>query len=629
MSTERPIIDHVASTSPDFAAERLADMRALFPDAFAEGKVDLVKLRALLGEAVDTRPERYTFTWAGKRDAMRLLQEAGRGTLVPMPGQSIHWDRTKNLFIEGDNLEVLKLVRRAYDQRVKLIYIDPPYNTGNDFIYPDDYSQPLDAYLRLTGQRSQDGRAMTTESERAGRFHSAWLSMMYPRMMLARSLLRDDGAIWISIDDTEMANLRSLCNEIFGEENFVATFIWQKRTTRENRRVFSFDHDYLVCFARNKESFQRERNFLPMSEEVLARYKNPDDDPRGPWQSVSLNVQSGHATEDQFYKVTTPSGRIVGFDRGDTRAWSITKPRFLELLADKRVTFGNDGDNVPREKVFLSEARQGLTPHTLWTAEEVGTNDEAKKAVTELFPEGGVDTITPKPLALLERIIDISTKEGDIIVDFFAGTASTAAALLRKELSEAKKRHFLLVQVPEPTPEGSAAKRNGFSTIADVGRERLRREIQRLVDRAQTEVLMESQDLGFRVFKLAASHIKQIPDLDPSRTTQDQYIDQMKLMVDPLIDGWTPEGLVWEVAIREGYPLTSKIERLRIPDLSVWRVTSDVDGQTFCICLNSKITLDQLKPMGLTKDDLFIARDTALDDTAQANLALQCRLKTL
>ena len=489
----------VATTSADFLAEQIVRLKELFSEAFTEDKVDFDKLRATLGDLVDDGPERYIFTWAGKRDAIRLLQTPTRATLVPCREESVNFDTTQHLFIEGDNLEVLKLLYKPYFGRVKMIYIDPPYNTGQDFIYPDNYADPLATYLQLTGQQDAEGNLLTSNPETSGRYHSAWLSMMYPRLFLARQLLREDGAVWISIDDVEVSNLRLICNEIFGEENFVASFIWEKRITRENRRVFSFNHDFILCYARNKDLFQAERNLLPLSEEVLQRYSNPDNDPRGDWQSVSLNAQAGHATPAQFYTITTLGGREVAAPPG--RCWSVTKERMQELIAGNRVWFGPDGNNIPRLKVFLSEARSGLTPHTLWKAREVGTNDSAKKALIELF-SGEAVYDTPKPVGLIKRIVQISTasSEEDMVLDFFAGSCATAQAVLDLNREDGGNRRFVVVQLPEPTDNPQ------FPTIADIGKERIRRVIARMKQENEGQLPLldtreTTEDLGFKVFK--------------------------------------------------------------------------------------------------------------------------------
>jgi len=626
----------VQTETPDITAEQRARLKELFPEAFTEGKVDFEKLRATLGDFVDDGPERYRFTWAGKRDAIRMLQMPTRATLVPCREESLNFDETQHIFIEGDNLEVLKLLYKPYFGRVKMIYIDPPYNTGHDFIYPDNYADPLGVYLQLTGQQDAEGNLLTSNPETSGRYHSAWLSMMYPRLFLARQLLREDGAVWISIDDVEAANLRVICNEIFGEENFVATFIWEKRTTRENRRVFSFNHDFILCYARNKDFFQVSRNLLPLSEEVLKRYSNPDNDPRGDWQSISLNAQAGHATPAQFYTIVTPGGRELAPPPG--RCWSVTKERLQELIADNRVWFGLDGNNVPRLKVFLSETRGGLTPHTLWKADEVGTNDSAKKALIELFAGEAVYD-TPKPVGLIKRIVQISTmpSEQDIILDFFAGSCTASQAVLELNREDGGNRRFIMVQLPEPTDNPE------FPTIADIGKERIRRVIAQMQQEREGQLPLDTretpEDLGFKVFKLAPSNYRPWRGVDEH--TPEAYEQQMALFLDPLVDGWTVEDVIYEVALKDrGYGLNCRIESLGTvrdpaqpgqppPRNVVYRITDPDKEQSCILCLADKIPPPLVRLLELDTTDAFICRDVALDDETAANLALQCRLKTI
>jgi len=424
-----PLDPKTDGASANILIENIERLKELFPEIVTEGKIDFDALRETLVDDIDDRPERYSFTWHGKSRARRIAQTPSTGTLRPRPEESVNWDTTQNIFIEGDNLEVLKLLQKSYHKRVKMIYIDPPYNTGKEFIYPDKYADNLETYLRYTGQLDDAGFKLTPNAETSGRYHTNWLNMMYPRLKLARNLLCDEGAVFISIDDTEVANLRKVCDEIFGEENFVTTFVWQKRTTRENRKVFSFNHDFILCFAKNKHLFQSARQLLPITDEVQERYANPDNDPRGDWQSVSLNAQAGPGRrKEQFYDVETSGGRIVSPPAG--RCWIVIRERMDELIADNRVWFGADGNNVPRQKIFLSESRDGLTPHTLWTADEVGTNDSAKKQITRLFD--GVSVFdTPKPVELVERIVQIATEPGDLVLDFFAGSAPLGEAVLR------------------------------------------------------------------------------------------------------------------------------------------------------------------------------------------------------
>lgn len=614
--TKQSKADSVARESASLPEDQLACLRSCFPEVFTEGKVDMEKLRDSLGDVTDSTPERYSFTWAGKKDAIRILQSPSRATLLPSRDESVVFDSTDNLFIEGDNLEVLKLLYKPYFGCVKMIYIDPPYNTGNDFVYPDNYTDPLATYLKLSGQKDGNGNHLTSNPETNGRYHSAWLSMMYPRLFLARQLLREDGVIWISIDYHEEPNLRQICNEILGEENFVSDFIWEKRTTRENRKVFSVNHDYILCYARNKDAFQASRKLLPLTEEALQRYANPDNDPRGEWQSVSLNAQAdARRRKEQFYEITTPGGRVVNPPSG--RCWIYTRDRMDELIADNRVWFGEDGKNVPREKVFRSEAKEGLTPHTLWTAAEVGTTDTAKKELIELF-DGMAVFDTPKPVPLLRRMVQISTSDNDIIVDFFAGTAATAHAVLQENKEDKGNRRFIMVQIPEPTPEDSVARKSGYKSIADIGKERIRRTLKQL----------DSKE-GFKIFKLAESNYR--PWTGVAERDAEALAKQMELMNDPLVENWTPESVLYEVAMKEaGYGLSVTAEHVAdVKKQDVQRVTDPEREQSFYLCLDDKISLDALAPLKLTQDDLFICRDNALDDTTAANLALQCRLKTI
>ena len=376
----------VARTSPDLTAELQSQLKSILPDAFAEGKIDFDKLRALLGSAVDTRQERFTFTWAGRGDAIATLQTPSRATLLPCPEESVDFDTTRNLFVEGDNLEVLKLLYKAYHQKVKLIYIDPPYNTGQDFVYPDDFRDPLAAYLKLTGQADAAGNLLTSNPETSGRYHSAWLSMMYPRLFLARQLLRDDGVIFVSIDDHEVHHLRMVMNEVFGEENFVATVLWQKVYSPKNSAMhFSEDHDYVVIYAREAEIWRP--NLLPRSEEANARYENSDNDPRGPWKPSDLTARNYYG-EGQ-YEVVGPKNQRFQPPRG--RYWVVNETRFKELDADNRIWWGDNGDNMPAQKRFLSEVKQGIVPQTMWFYDDVGHTQEAKKGTSRIrrFPRHG------------------------------------------------------------------------------------------------------------------------------------------------------------------------------------------------------------------------------------------------
>ena len=355
--------------SADLVAENIAQLKALFPDAFTEDRIDFDVLRQLLGDAVDDGEEKYGLNWHGKRRARRLALTSSTGTLRPCPEESVDWDTTQNLMIEGDNLEVLKLLQKSYAGKVKLIYIDPPYNTGKDFVYPDDYRDGVKNYLQITGQVDSNGHKLSSNTEASGRFHTDWLNMMYPRLKVARNLLQQDGIIFISLDDGEIDNLRKICSEIFGEENFVTTVIWQKKYAPQNdAKWLSDNHDYIVMVARQKEIWRP--NLLPRTDEANARYANPDNDPRGAWKSSGLDVKTYSAQYD--YEITVPSGRVVRPPAG--RVWAVGKARFNELVDDNRIWFGKSGNSVPSVKRFLSEVKDGMTPLTIWTYDEVGHN---------------------------------------------------------------------------------------------------------------------------------------------------------------------------------------------------------------------------------------------------------------
>lgn len=586
------IIEKMDGKSMDVVARNIEKMKALFPEVFTEGKIDFEILKEVLGNFVDNREERYSFTWNGKSQSRMIAQTQSCATLRPCSEESVDWEHSNNIFIEGDNLESLKLLQKSYHRRLKMIYIDPPYNTGKEFIYPDRYQDNINTYLRYTGQVDAEGFKFSPNTETSGRFHTNWLNMIYPRLKLARNLLSDDGSIWISIDDNEAANLIEVCKEIFGEENFVATFIWQKRTTRENRKVFSFNHDFIVCFARNKQAFELSRGFLPFTEEVRSRYGNPDNDKRGDWQSVSLNAQAGPGRrKEQFYSITTPGGRIVDPPAG--RCWIVTEDRMRELIDDGRVWFGEDGNNVPRLKNFLSEAKDGLTPHTLWLAGEVGTTDSAKRELTQLF--GGVSVFdTPKPVGLLERIVQIAMSPGDIAMDFFAGSAPLAEAIIKSNSLDNEKRRYILVQLPEKIdeslPQCDQIKAIGLLNIADIGKERIRK----CTAKIKEEHPDCKSDLGFKVFKLDSSNIKPWDvDFDLNADVLESYISNIK-------KDRTEADVLYEILIKYGLDLTLPIGEHTIAGEKVF----DIGMGALTVCLSKNITLDVVEGIARLKDEL-------------------------
>lgn len=587
MTTELPERFDLATESP--ADARLAALRELFPEVMRENKIDVDALRRSLGDWVDPGPERFGLTWPGKAECMRVIQEPSIGTLVPMPDESVDWDTTQNVIIEGENLEVLKLLQKAYYGKVKLIYIDPPYNTGKEFIYPDNFKEGLADYLRYSGQVDEEGFKLSANAETDGRYHSKWLTMMYPRLFLARNLLREEGVIFVSIDDHEVHNLRALMNELFGEENFITTFIWEKRTTRENRRAFSIAHDYIMCFARHKQAFESGRGLLPLSEEAANRYSNPDNDPRGEWQSVSLNAQAGHATKSQFYEITTPGGRVLNPPIG--RCWTVTEQRFRELVADNRVWFGADGMNVPRLKHFLSESREGLTPHTLWRASEVGTNDSATKHLNDLLGEDAAFD-TAKPVELLKRIVQIgSSAAGDIVLDFFAGSGTTGEAVMAASEADGVTRHFLLVQLPEPVEN------DRHSTITAITRERVRAAGAEL---ASAPTLGSTADHGFRSYMLASSNFRV---WDPSPATD--VAAQLELSVAHVKSDATRAAMLTELLLKAGYSLTSSVEQETFAGVPGYSVA----GGALFVCLSDALTIEAFEAMVAREPAMILVLD--------------------
>ena len=552
--------------------ENIKKIGELFPNCLTEtldenGRpqmaIDFDQLRQELSKNIVEGPEeRYQFTWPDKRNAIRLANAPTTDTLRPCREESVDFDNTQNLYIEGDNLEVLKLLRQNYLGKVKMIYIDPPYNTGNDFVYNDDFAQAAGEYVHNSGQEDEEGNRLVANTESNGRFHTDWLNMIYPRLKVAKDLLSDDGVIFISIDDNEMRNLKLLCDEIFGEQNFLSCFIWEKRTSRENRKVFSVNHDYILAFARHRISFEVYRGSLPYTEEIKKRYNNPDNDPRGVWQSVALTVQGGHGTKNQFYKIITPSGRVVDTPSG--LCWRYTEKRLKELIDDGRIYFGADGNNVPRLKVFLSEMEQGITPHTLWKSDEVGTNDSAKRELLALF-DGKSTFDTPKPVSLLKRFLEIANKEVDyFVLDFFSGSSTTAHAVMQLNAEDGGNRKFIMVQLPEVTDENSEAYKAGYKNICEIGKERIRRAGKKIKE--DSPLTTQNLDTGFRVLKLDSSNMNDVFYTPEAFTERDLFEDNIK-------GDRSDEDLLFQTMIELGIELSAKIVKKSIAGKTVWSVS--------------------------------------------------------
>lgn len=608
-------MDKVNRTSMAVNDERLKQLMDLFPEVISEGKIDFDKLRQALGEHADSRPERYSFTWAGKRDAMQAAQIPSRATLVPDREASVNFDETQNVFIEGDNLEVLKLLARPYFGRVKMIYIDPPYNTGNDFVYPDDYTDPLDAYLRMTGQKTGNGDLLTTNADTNGRYHSKWLSMMYPRLLLARQLLTIDGAIFISIDDNEVANLRLIMNEIFGEENFIAQFVWKSRQFPDARSVtkVSTDHEYILAYARHSE-FK-----LRGTERDETKFSNPDEDPRGTWMSRSmLGLATAEQRPNLHYDIIDPDTGH-SYPPPPETGWRYEKSRMQELISEKKVLFPSKPTGRPREKKFRSDLQDEFISFPSIVDDVFTAHGTAE--IRDIFGFQAFDF--PKPVELVKRIIEQITFNGDIIMDFFAGSASTAQAVYQLNREDGQTRRYILVQLPETINS------DNYPTLSELARERIRRSINQIREDQSGQLSVEQeQDLGFRAFRLTESNYS--PDPDPEALSEEAYAEQLALWADSLlVDGWDATDVIYEVALKEGYSLNIRVEEVSVENNIVYHVTDPDKEQSFYICLDETLRTDIIDALGLTPDDLFICHDKALDDTLAANLALQARLQTL
>ena len=597
--------------SMNITADNITKLKSLFPEAFNENGIDFDVLKQLLGENVDEKEERYGLNWHGKRQARQLALTPSRGTLRPCKDESVDWHNTKNLMIEGDNLEVLKLLQKSYAGKVKLIYIDPPYNTGKDFVYPDNFQDNMKNYLEITGQ-TEDGARLSTNTETSGRYHTDWLNMIYPRLKLARNLLKEDGVIFISIDDTEVDNLKKVCSEIFGEENFVANIVWQKKYSPQNDATYFSDmHDHILVYAKQRKTSKNDSNgwnidFLPRSDEQNAAYKNPDNDPRGVWKSVDLSVKTYSKAND--YSITTPSGRIV--TPPASRCWQVSEKRFVELCKENKIWFGENGNNVPSIKRFLTEVQDGVVPTTWWSYKECGHNQEAKQELKKLMEGESVFFDTPKPLRLLDRILHLATTNDKdcIILDFFAGSGTTAHATLNKNIADSGSRRYIAVQLPEKIDDEK------YYTISELTKERLRR--------AGKKVREDNPewkgDVGFRVFKLDTSNIR------PWEATADTLSQQIDAYVSPILEGRSEEDLLTELMLKRGIDLSVNVEVRQFDGLTV----SCVDGGKLFTCFAKQIPASSVEE--LTKGiidwhkSLKAGKDTVcyfLDDAFENNVA--------
>jgi len=605
-------VEKIPKTTTTPNEERLKQLKQLYPECLTEGEVDLEKLKDFLSaEGIyENGNERYRFTWAGKNDAIQNLNTSTEATLKPDRDDSLNFDTTHSLFIEGENLKVLKLLYKPYFSSIKAIYIDPPYNTGKDFVYRDNYRESSDIYLQLTGQVDSEGNMQTSNPETSGRYHSDWLSMMYPRLFLARQLLTDDGLIFVSIDDHEVYNLHLLMNEIFGEENCLQQVVWQRHGGGGNdSKYFATDHEYILAYAKNLHAINKLRR--PLTEKEKKEFKMKDDhfEERGPYKtSVFEPMRPDNPAQGLRYEIECPDGTMA------FNEWGQKESGFLKLKSEDRIVFKKkqNGEWQVEKKIYMKESER--VPRSLLTKEE--KNSKGRKQLRELFDVDGIFS-NPKPVGLIKHLLLFSTKSDSIVLDFFAGSCTTAQAVMELNQEYGGERQYIMVQFPEPTPEKSAARNAGFENIAELGKERIRRVCQK-----------SAGSTGYRVFKLAPSNYK----TDNTSETDDSptLFSELEETLDPLREGWKKEDVLYEIALKEGYPLDSTIQKVKeLTNNTIFSITAPNKTQSFHVCLDEELTETDIEHLGLSKDSVFICRDVALNDTLAANLALQCRLKTI
>ena len=595
----------------DGVQDNISRIAELFPECITEvndqmggvkRSIDFDKLRQLLSsDIVEGNEERYQFTWPDKRKAILAANAPINATLRPCPEESVDFDTTQNLYIEGDNLDVLKCLKETYLHKVKMIYIDPPYNTGNDFVYEDDFAESASEYLANSGQFDEQGNRLVTNTESNGRFHTDWLNMIYPRLKVARDLLTEDGVIFISIDDNEVENLRKVCDEIFGESNFIATLVWERAYSPKNdAKYISNSHDYVLMYAKSAANFVIGR--LERTAEANARYSNPDNDPRGVWKPSDMSVKTYNAECD--YSITTPSGRVVEPPAG--RCWSLSRNAFRERLQDNRIWFGSDGSSVPCIKRFITELKHdGMAPTSILFYKDVGHSQEGAQEVVSLFGDKGVFD-GPKPVRLLERLITLANlKEDSIVLDFFSGSATTAHAVMKKNVEKEKNCRFIMVQLPEEVSDKK--KDQGYKNICEIGKERIRRAGAKIKEENPEKA--QNLDTGFRVLKLDSSNMKDV-FYSPKETSQLElfrYVDNVK-------DDRTSEDLLFQVMLELGATLDSKIEESVVDGKTIYNVA---DGYLVA-CFDQEVSDEVVTAIAKMQPTYAVLRDTSLANDATA-----------
>lgn len=614
--TVKPIDGHdPVAKSASIVAQNIEKLKELFPDAVSEGKVDLTVVKEHIGESLlpeEEREEKYGINWFGKRKARQIALTPSTGTLRPCPEESVDWNTTKNIMIEGDNLEVLKLLQKSYAGKVKLIYIDPPYNTGKDFVYPDNFQDNIKNYLELTGQ-IEGGAKMQANTESSGRYHTDWLNMMYPRLKLARNLLSEDGVIFISIDDTEISSLKNICDELFGEENFVANTIWQSRTSISDDHEISPNHNHTLIYSKYRQSL--EFYGLPLDE---SDYANPDSDPRGKWKLVPIDANKpGGNTK---YGIINPKTGIEYYPPAG-RSWAINPDEFARLMKDGRIKFGINDESSPKRKLYWNERQsRGDTKTPSSIILDAGTTKDGTNEVAVIFEAKKVFDY-PKPVSFLERLLTYgcSRNRDNLILDFFAGSATTAHAVFNMNLSDKISRRFIMIQLPEPCPDNSIAFKMGYTNIAEISKERLRRAGKKIKENNPNY----SGDTGFRVFKLDTSNIR------PWEPDWDNLDEMVKHSVNHIKDGRSEADILYELLLKLGLDLSIPIEEKKIGNKKV----QAIGAGTLLVCLDKSISRADAEPLALgivewhkqlcpVGETTCVFLDSAFaDDVAKSNLS--------
>ena len=643
MSNRNSFIESTKETD-----ERLEALKKLYPEIFSDGKINLDAFKDVtntsdLPEGQDKTPGYYGLYWPGKRAAKQLARKEAEGTLEPVPGDGVNEDTTHIIYIEGDNLEVLRILKQSYKGRVKMIYIDPPYNTGNDFIYPDDFKMPVEEYLKLTGQADESGKMLVSNSKSNGAFHTDWLNMMYPRLQIARELLSKDGVIFISIDDNEQTNLKLLCDDLFGEENFCGIFPWRKRTAKSDVPFgISQDYEYVLIYAKSED-------FGASIEGGTRKYFETEDFPGRPWRIHDLTKQtSASERPNSFFTMVNPKTKEE-YPANPNRTWAITKETFEEYFKANRIVFPGDYDFLHISKPALRYWKEddmakagdnfGRIPVSTKLPEEIGMSQDGTKEITDVF--GAKVFSFPKPSSLIKYFEKVSTNKdsNQIILDFFSGSASTAHAAMELNKEDNGNRKFIMVQLPHKCEENSEAAKNGYKNICEIGKERIRRAGAKILEEAKANKDMFSEDnpldVGFKVYRMTTSNFKKYtPVSGQDKEAENSLFKELEGNLVPLVEGWKSENVLTEIILKQGFALDCTKEKLdSIKRNTVYKITDSQDAVckkiTLYVCLDTSIEKETIDTLKLNDDEKFICLDAAIDDSAYARLADKGRIETI